>query len=72
MSTIPLAILLVGLSVVSFTASWVLRDARARGLPMRKVATWAALSTQEWPLLLLLYRRIRPRRIRGEDPRTPA
>ena len=60
-----LAILLVAVSVLSFTAGWVFRDARARGLPLRKALTWAALTTQEWPLLLLLYRRIRPRRVRS-------
>jgi hypothetical protein len=62
---------LVAVTVVSFTAGWVFRDARARGLPLRKAATWAMLTTQEWPLLLLLYRRIRPRRIRGDQPVLP-
>lgn len=61
-----LAVLLVAVCVVSFTAGWVYRDARARGLPLRKAVTWAALTTQEWPLLLLLYRRVRPRRVRGD------
>jgi hypothetical protein len=56
---------------VSFTAGWVYRDARARGLPLRKALTWAVLTTQEWPLLLLLYRRIRPRRVRGDRPVLP-
>jgi hypothetical protein len=62
-----LPFLLVAVSVVSATAGWVFRDAQARGLPMRKALTWAALASQEWPLFLLLYRRIRPRGLRGED-----
>jgi hypothetical protein len=66
-----LAAVLVAVSVVSATAGWVFRDARARGLPMRKALTWAALTTQEWPLLLLLYRRIRPRRTRDDRPVLP-
>ena len=65
MDGIGLAVLAVALVVVSFTAGWVFRDARARGLPLRKAVTWAALSTQEWPLLFLLYRRVRPRRVRA-------
>jgi hypothetical protein len=66
-----LAALVVAVAIVSFTAGWVFRDARARGLPLREAVTWAALATQEWPLLLLLYRRIRPRRIRGDRPVLP-
>lgn len=66
-----LAVVLVAVAVVSFTAGWVFRDARARGLPLRKALTWAVLTTQEWPLLLLLYRRVRPRRIRGDRPALP-
>jgi hypothetical protein len=62
-----LPILLVAVSVASASGGWVFRDARARGLPLRKALTWAVLSTQEWPLLLLLYRRVRPRRLRGEN-----
>jgi hypothetical protein len=69
MSGITLAVLLIAVSVVSFTAGWVFRDARARGLPLRKALTWAALSSQEWPLFLLLYRRVRPRRVRGDNER---
>jgi hypothetical protein len=72
MSTIVTVILLIAVSVVSASAGWVLRDARARGLPMRKALTWAVLATQEWPLTLLLYGRIRPRRLRGEEPPSPA
>lgn len=68
MSGPGLVVLLVALAVVSFTAGWVFRDARARGLSLRKALTWAVLTTQEWPLLLLLYRRIRPRRVRGDRP----
>lgn len=40
---------------------WVLRDARARGIPRRKAITWAALQWIEFPLFLWLYRRIRPK-----------
>ncbi|MGB0095767.1 MAG: hypothetical protein WBP81_24910 [Solirubrobacteraceae bacterium] len=68
MNPIVMTVLLLAVSVVSATAGWVLRDARARGLPMRKALTWAVISTQDWPLLLLLYRRIRPRRVGGEEP----
>jgi hypothetical protein len=68
MSPIVVPILLVAVSVASTTAGWVFRDARARGLPMRKALTWAVISTQEFPWIFLLYRRIRPRRIRGEEP----
>jgi hypothetical protein len=70
MHGIGLAVPLVAVAVVSFTGGWVLRDARARGLPLRKALTWAALSSQEWPLFLLLYRRVRPRRTVGD--REPA
>jgi hypothetical protein len=55
-----LIFLLIAVRVVSATAGWVFRDARARGLPVRKALTWAVLSSQEWPLLLLLYRRVPP------------
>lgn len=59
------AILITGaIAIVSATAGWVFRDARARGLPARKALTWAALQGVEWPIFLLLYRRARPRRIR--------
>jgi hypothetical protein len=67
MSPSILPLLLVAVSVVSATAGWTFRDARARGLPMRKALTWAVISTQEFPLVFLLYRRIRPRRVRGEE-----
>jgi hypothetical protein len=67
MNGIGLAVLLVALTTVSFTAGWVFRDALARGLPLRRALTWAALSSQEWPLFLLLYRRIRPRRVQGDN-----
>ena len=69
MNGIVLAVLLAAVTIVSFTAGWVFRDARARGLPLRKALTWAALSSQEWPLFLLLYRRVRPR-LRGDSERT--
>ncbi len=67
MNGVGLAVLLIAVSVVSCTAGWVFRDARARGLPLRKALTWAVLSSQEWPLLFLLYRRVRPRRLRGNE-----
>jgi hypothetical protein len=67
MKSLELPFVLVVVSVVSATAGWVFRDAQARGLPRRKALTWAALASQEWPLFLLLYRRIRPRGLRGED-----
>jgi hypothetical protein len=69
-NSILMTILLIAVSVVSATAGWVFRDARARGLPLRKAITRAVISTQEWPLTLLLYRRLRPRRIRGEGSST--
>jgi hypothetical protein len=72
MTGIVLALILLAVAVVSFTAGWVFRDARARGLPLRKALTWAALSSQEWPLFLLLYRRVRPRRLRGDSERASA
>jgi hypothetical protein len=65
MSPLALAVLLPAVSIVSVSAGWVFADARARGLPVRKALTWAALSSQEWPIFLLLYRRARPRRLRG-------
>ncbi len=68
MSPITLPLLLIAVSVVSVTAGWTFRDARARGLSMRKALTWAVISTQEFPLVFFLYRRSRPRRIRGEEP----
>jgi hypothetical protein len=62
--------LLVAVSMVSATAGWVFRDARARGLSRRKAFTWAGLTSQEWPLLFLLYRRTRPQGSqRAEPPR---
>jgi hypothetical protein len=67
-----LILALVAVSVVSATGGWVFRDARARGLPMRKAVTWAVLASQEWPLLLLLYRRIRPKTTRAERSRADA
>ena len=72
MNPIGMTVLLVVVSAASASAGWVLRDARARGLPTRKALTWAALQSVEWPVFLLLYRRIRPRRLRGEVLRGPA
>jgi hypothetical protein len=71
MSSVVLPLVLVAVSVASASAGWVFRDATARGLPRGKALTWAVLSTQEWPLMLLLYRRIRPRRLRGEERPDP-
>ena len=58
-------IVLVVVGVVAFSTGWVLRDARARGLPRRKALTWAALQWIEFPLFLWLYRRIRPKHKRS-------
>jgi hypothetical protein len=60
------AVAIVAIGAVSFSSGWVLRDARARGLPTRKAVTWAALQGVEWPLFLWLYRRARPTRLRQE------
>jgi hypothetical protein len=72
MSPIGMTVLLVVVSAASVSAGWVFRDARARGLPTRKALTWAALQGAEWPVFLLLYRRIRPHRLRGEELPAPA
>jgi hypothetical protein len=65
-------IVLVLVSAAAFSTGWVLRDARARGLPRRKALTWAALQWIEFPLFLWLYRRIRPKHKRGAEPTYPA
>jgi hypothetical protein len=66
-----ITILLVG--AAAFSTGWVLRDARARGLPRRKALTWAALQWIEFPLFLWLYRRIRPKsRRRGAGQAPPS
>jgi hypothetical protein len=54
-----IAIVLVAAACLS--AAWVLRDARARGIPMRKAMAWVVLQFVEWPVFLWLYRRVRPR-----------
>jgi hypothetical protein len=64
------AIVLVLVSAAAFSTGWVLRDARARGLPRRKALTWAALQWIEFPLFLWLYRRIRPKHKRAAGERT--
>jgi hypothetical protein len=64
-------VLTIGLAVVMLTAGWVYGDARARGIPTRKAATWALLQAVEWPLFLWLYRRARPTGVRPA-PRVPA
>ena len=65
--TIGVVILAVVVTLVSFAAGWVLADARSRGLPRRKALTWAALQGIEFPLFFWLYRRARPRRIKGQS-----
>jgi hypothetical protein len=66
MNPIGMTVIIVLVSAVSASAGWAFRDARARGLPIRKALTWAALQGVEFPVFLVLYRRIRPRRLRGE------
>jgi hypothetical protein len=39
MNPIPMTVLLIAVSVASATGGWVFRDARARGLPLRKALT---------------------------------
>jgi hypothetical protein len=68
--TVLYAVAIVAIGTVSFSSGWVLRDARARGLPTRKAVTWAALQGVEWPLFLWLYRRVRPTRLRPEPDRS--
>jgi len=65
-------IVIVAVMVVACSAAWVFTDARARGIPARKAATWAALQGVEWPLFLWLYRRARPKGRRGSSqPQVP-
>jgi hypothetical protein len=52
-------------ALVGFSAGWVFRDARARGVPLRKAVAWAALQGIDWPIFLVLYRRARPTRVRS-------
>ena len=59
--TVGLIIVIALVSAAAFSTVWVLRDARARGIPRRKALTWAALQWIEFPLFLWLYRRIRPK-----------
>ena len=68
-ATIGDLIVLAAVSAAAFSTGWVLRDARARGLPRRKALTWAALQWIEFPLFLWLYRRIRPKG-RRDAPRS--
>ncbi|MGI8716017.1 MAG: hypothetical protein ACR2NR_23115 [Solirubrobacteraceae bacterium] len=65
-------IVIIVVAAASFSAGWVLRDARARGIPDRKAFTWAALQVVEWPLFLWLYRRARPKRTLEGGPGGPA
>jgi hypothetical protein len=66
--TIGVVLLAVCIATVAFAGGWVLADARARGVPRRKAFTWALLQGIEFPLFFWLYRRIRPRRIKGQAP----
>ena len=69
--TIGLIIVIAVVSAAALSTAWVLRDARARGIPRHKALTWAALQWIEFPLFLWLYRRIRPKGKRGRsDDRT--
>jgi len=67
-TTVGNLVVLLVVATVAFSTGWVLRDARARGLPRprRKAVTWALLQWIEFPLFLWLYRRIRP------QPRRPS
>src|ERR1700753_1520826 len=64
-------IVLVVVSAAAFSTGWVLRDAKARGLPRRKAITWAALQWVEFPLFLWLSPRIRPTPRPGPRPPAP-
>ena len=66
--TTKLMLAVTAAAVVSGSAGWVFRDARAHGIPTRKALTWAALQAVDWPLFLFLYHRARPRRIRVAPP----
>jgi hypothetical protein len=59
-----IVVVLVG--AASFCAGWVLRDAKARGIPRRKAFAWSALQFVEWPLFLWLYHRVRPKRVKPD------
>jgi hypothetical protein len=71
-SLVGTVIAVVVVSAAAVSTAWVLRDARARGLPRRKALTWAALQWVEFPLFLWFYRRIRPKskHTREEAPAT--
>jgi len=62
LSWLPAAVIC---AAAAFSAGYVLADARARGLPARKAFTWSALQAIEFPLFLWLYRRVRPKTIKG-------
>jgi hypothetical protein len=68
--TLVYVVVIAAIALVSFSSGWVLRDARARGLPTRKAVTWAALQGVEFPLFLWLYHRARPTRVRPEPDRS--
>jgi hypothetical protein len=65
--TVGFIIVVALVSGAASATAWVLRDARARGIPRRKALTWAALQWIEFPLFLWLYRRIRPKGKRGRS-----
>jgi hypothetical protein len=65
--TAGVVVLAVVVGLVCFAAGWVLSDARARGLAWRKAIPWALLQSIEFPLFFWLYRRNRPRRIKGQS-----
>lgn len=72
-SVIGTTIVVILVAAAAFSTGWVLRDARARGIPRRKALTWAALQWVEFPLFLWLYRRIRPKgKRRAGDDNAPA
>jgi hypothetical protein len=60
-STAVADLIVLVVSAAAFSTGWVLRDARARGLPRRKALTWAAVQWIEFPFFLWVYRRIRPK-----------
>lgn len=72
-SVVGTTIVVILVAAAAFSTGWVLRDARARGIPRRKALTWAALQWVEFPLFLWLYRRIRPKgKRRPSDENAPA
>jgi hypothetical protein len=58
MSRTPFAVsaVVLAVSLLTATATWVYRDALSRGLPRPKARTWAALQLVQWPLFYFVYR----------------